>query len=246
MVKQTGMGDRFYVHGFDISGDVSAVQQLGNPSALLDTTGLLSSAHERIYGLFDGTIAATHYFNDATDAQHEVLRAKGSGADRVVTYFKGGAIGNMAAGLVGKQMNYDWNRGADGALIGTTQWTGNGYGLDWCEQLTAGVITDASAANGASLDGVAATALGLAGYCQVFSLGSGAPTVKIQESSDDGGGDAFADVTGGTFGVVAAETGYHFVTSLSLAVERYLRAVSTGTFTDLEYAVCVTRYPVSA
>lgn len=245
MAKESGLGDLLFVHGIDLSGDVGSVNNISAPSGLLDWTGINKSGHERGYGLYDGQIAFSHFFNDATGAEHGALKAKGSGGDRVVSYFKGSAIGNMAAGLVAKQMNFDWSRNNDGSLQGTSQFNGNGYGLEYCEQLTAGKRTDASATNGASLDGGAATALGLSGYCHVFSLGSGSPTVKVQSSSDDGGGDAFADVSGATFGVVAAETGYHFVTSLTASIEQYLRVVSTGTFADLVFASCVTRYPVA-
>lgn len=246
MAKQSGLGDQLFVHGYDLSGDVSAVGTLASPNALLDMTGIDKSAHERIYGLSDGQITFNHFFNDAANAEHDALKAKGSGADRVVTYFKGSAIGNMAAGLVAKQINFDWNRNADGTLMGTSDFQGNGYNLDYCEQLTAGKITHASASNGSSHNYGAATANGLAGYCQAFSLTSGSPTVKIQSSSDDGGSDAFADVSGATFGVVAANTGYHFVTSsLTASIEQYLRVVTTGTFSTLVFAVCVTRFPVA-
>jgi hypothetical protein len=213
---------------------------------LLDVTAIQSSGHERIYGLHDGGIDFAHFFNDADDAEHEILKAKGAGADRAVCYFHGSMIGNMAAGLIGKQTNYDWTRGADGSLTGaTSHQAAAGFGLEFCEQLTAGKRTDASAVSApSSLNGGAASALGLAAYIHVFSLGSGSPTVKIQQSSDDGGGDAFADVPGGSFGVVTAQTSARIVTSLSLAVEQYLRVVTTGTFTNLVFAVCATRTPM--
>src|SRR5580698_1954468 len=49
--KQSGLGDNFYVGGYDLSGDVSAIGQLGGGPALLDVTGIKSSANERVGGL---------------------------------------------------------------------------------------------------------------------------------------------------------------------------------------------------
>lgn len=243
MAKQSGLGDYLFVDGFDLSGDVGSVSRLANPSALLEVPGLTVLGQERIYGLYDGALEFAAWFNDATDQEHEVLKAKGSGADRVIMYCHGAAIGNMAAGIVAKQVNYDWTRGTDGGLAAAVQCLGNGNGLDFGEQLTAGKQTDASAAASDGLDNGAASAGGLAAYLEVFSIGSGSPTVKLQESSDDGGIDLYADVTGGSFGVVTAETAERLVTTLTQAVEQYLKAVTTGTFTDLVFAVAVTRDP---
>lgn len=243
MAKQSGLGDHLYVDGFDISGDVGSVGRIAAPSQLLDVTAIDKSGMERIYGLFDGAIEFTAWFNPATDQAHAVVGSKPD-TDRVLCYFHGGAVGNMAAGLVAKQATFDGNRAQDGSLTEQAQANGNGFGLDYCEQLTAGKVTHASADEESSFDGGAASALGLAAYLQVFSLGSGSPTVKIQESDDDGSEDTYADVTGGSFGVVAAETAERIVTALDQTIEQYLKVVTTGTFTDLVFAVCATRYPV--
>lgn len=245
MAKEAGLGDFLFVDGVDLSGDVGAVQRIGAPSGPLDVTAISKSAHERIFGLFDGEIAFNAFFNDAASQEHATLKAKGSGADRILSYFHGSGIGEMAAGLVAKQMNYDPTRAADGMLTIDAQTLGNGYGLDWCEQLTAGKRTDTAATNGSSWDNGAATALGLAIYLQVFSFTGTSITVAVQESSDDAVGDPFAAVTGGAFAAASAVGAQRIVTSLTLAVERYLRVVTTGTFNPCTFAVCASRYPVN-
>jgi len=245
MAKESGLGDLLFVDGVDLSGDVGAVQRIGAPSAPLDVTAINKSAHERLYGLFDGEIAFNAFFNDAAAQEHATLKAKGSGADRILSYFHGSGIGEMAAGLVAKQMNYDPTRSADGMLTIDAQTLGNGFGLDWGEQLTAGKRTDGGATNGASWDNGAATALGLAIYLQVFAFTGTSVTVAVQESSDNGVGDPFAAVTGGAFAAASAVGAQRIVTSLTLAVERYLRVVTTGTFTNAVFAVSASRYPVN-
>lgn len=243
MAKQAGLGDQFFIDGIDLSGDVGALTRISAPSGLLEETGINKSAIERVFGQFDGAMEFNVWFNDASGQEHENLKAKGSGNDRIATWFRGSGIGNGAAALVCKQINYDWNRGADASLQGSVQCLGQGYGLDFCEQLTAGKRTDSAATNGASLDGVAASANGLAAYLHVFAFTGTSVTVKVQESSDDGAGDPFADVL--TFTAATGVTKERKVTSsLTAAVERYLRVVTTGTFSNAVFAVCATRYPV--
>jgi hypothetical protein len=257
VAKGSGLGDQLFIDGYDLSGDIGSVDTLSAPSNPLDVTAINKSAMERLYGLFDGAITFNQFFNDAANQEHPVLKAKGSGADRVVSYFHGSAIGNMAAQLVAKQIDFNWTRSQDGALSGPTNCQGNGYGLEYGGpggtlvakdgQLTAGKRTDTAATNGASLDSgiVGGTALGLAAALHVFEFAGTSVTVAIQGSSDDGAGDAFAAVTGGAFTAVsAAPAAQRIVTSLTLAVERYLRVVTTGTFSNAVFAVSHTRYPV--
>jgi len=241
MAKGSGFGDQLFVAGYDLSGDVSTVS-LGAPSGILDVTSINSAGgHERIYSHVDGAIDFATFFNDAAAAQHVVLKAKGSDADRITTYFHGSAIGNMAAGMVAKQVNYDGNRSSDGSLTFSVQALANAYGLDYGEMLTAGKRTDTTATTGASHNYGAATANGLIAYLQVFSVTGTSCTVKIQQSSDNGGGDAFADLISFT-----AATGItserKTAAALDTAVEQYLRIVTTGTFTECTFAVMVSRF----
>ena len=51
MAKQSGLGQQIFVHGYDLSGDVAAIDNAGSPREALDTTALNASAHERVLGL---------------------------------------------------------------------------------------------------------------------------------------------------------------------------------------------------
>jgi hypothetical protein len=64
--------------------------------------------------------------------------------------------------------------------------------------------------------------------------------VKLQESSDNAG-DTYADVVGGSFGAQSAIGASRIQTSPTLAVERYLKVVTTGTFSSCQFLVAVTR-----
>lgn len=245
MAKESGLGARVFIDGFNISGDVSALKRIGGQHEELDATGVDKSAHERLLGVRDGEISATCFFNDATDQEHLVLRSLPT-TDRIVSYYHRATAGAAVANLVAKQINYDGDRAANGAFTFEVQALGQGFGLEWATAMTAGIRTDTTATNGASVDfGTGSTSFGLQAYLHVFAFTGTSATIKIQESSDDGAGDAFVDVTGGSFGAQSAVGASRIATAAGLTVERYLRVVTTGTFSNVQFAVAVARNPVS-
>lgn len=241
MSKSSGLGGQLFVAGIDISGDIGSLSRIAQPCAVLDVTAINASGHERIYSHVDGEINFNAFFNDAVDQEHLTLRAKGSDADRIVTYFQSSTLGNWGAGITAKQINYDGSRGTDGSLSFDVQCLANNYGLDFGKQLTAGKRTDTTATNGTSYDGAAASANGLVAYLHVFAFAGTSVTVAVQESSDDAAGDPFAAVL--TFTAATGVTSeVKRTASLTTAVERYLRVVTTGTFSNAVFAVLASRY----
>src|SRR5581483_249539 len=164
MSKQSGLGQRLLVGGNDISGDIQALDNVHGGPALLDVTDITQPAHSRIGGLRDGGLGATAFF-DAANA-HLVLSALPT-ADVGVSYLLGTTIGNAAACLVAKQVGYDPTRGADGSLLLKSQFDANGFGLEWGEQLTAGLRTDTTATAGPVTDDGGSSAFGAQAYLQV-------------------------------------------------------------------------------
>ena len=245
MAKGSGLGDNLYVGGYDLSGDVGSLQSIRGGPGLLDVTSINRSAFERIGGLRDGEISFNSFFNDAAGQQHLALRGLPT-ADVHLMYCRGTTLGNPSACLVAKQINYDPSRPADGSLTFQIQALANAFGLSWGKLLTAGKRTDTSATNGTGVDfGSGSLAFGLSAFLQVFSFAGTSVTVTIQESSDDGGGDAYAAVTGGAFAAASGITAERIETSLSQTVERYLRVVTTGTFSSAVFAVMVNRHEVA-
>jgi hypothetical protein len=151
MAKQSGLGARFLVGGYDISGDVQAVDTIGGTQGLLDSTDITQSAHSRILGQRDGSMGFTVFMNPG--GAHPVLAALPT-ADTLQTFLAPPlSIGSPAACLVAKQVNYDPTRGNDGALTMKVTGQGSGFGLEWGVQLTPGLRTDTTATNGTGLDG---------------------------------------------------------------------------------------------
>ncbi|WP_405531499.1 hypothetical protein OG592_26985 [Streptomyces avidinii] len=245
MSKQSGLGDNLYIAGYDVSGDINSLSAIGGGPAALEVTGIDKLAFERIGGLRDGRIEFVSFFNPATDRAHDRLSALPT-ADELVTYCRGTVLGSPAANLIGKQIDYAPTRADDGALTFAVQAQANGYGLEWCTQLTAGMRTDGSATNGTGVDfGTGSTSFGLQAYLHVFAFTGTSVTVKLQESSDNGVGDAWADVTGGGFTAATGITSQRIETARGQTVERYLRAVTTGTFSNAVFAVSVCRNDTS-
>jgi hypothetical protein len=244
MAKQSGLGDRLFVDGYDISGDIGSLGRIAAPLAVLPVTDITQSAVDRVAGLSDGAIEFSSWFNPASARAFQVLKTLPR-ADRGAMYLRGTTLGNPGASMWAKQIGYDPNRGADGSLSLATAMMANGYGLEWGRQHTAGLRTDTTATNGTSVDGLAASAFGLQAYLQVFGVTGTSVTVKLQQSSDNGAGDAWADVVGGGFSAAVGRGSQRIATAANLAVERYLRVVSTGTFTNAQFAVNVIRNRVS-
>lgn len=242
MTKRTGLGDALYVNGYDLSGGIQALGQIGGGPAALDFTTIRQLAMDRLGGIRDGRIETTSFVDAAADSAHDVFSAM-TVSDEIITYCFGEGLGEIAACLTAKQANYDGSRDTAGNLVFNTsaQATG-GTGLEWVKQNTALARTDTAATNGASLDYAAGTNFGLQAYLQVVSFTGTDATVKIQQSSDNGVGDAWADVTGGGFAVVSsAPQAQRIQTTRALAIERYLRVVTTTSagFTSMKFLVAI-------
>lgn len=243
MAKQTGLGHALFVDQFDISGDIQMAGNISGGPAALDMTDITQSAYARLGGLRNGNMDVTSFFNKATDREHLVFRSLPT-TDRIETYCCGTSIGKAAASMIGKQINYDGNRANDGMFVLAVNGQSNGFGLEWGELLTAGKRTDTVATNGASYDagvGVGTTAFGLQMYVHLIAFTGTSVTIAVQSSTDDGAGDAFAAVTGATTGALTTPQAVRVQTGSTASVERYLRVVTTGTFSNAVFLVNVAR-----
>lgn len=242
MAKSAGMNMRVFVDGYDISGDFQSFGGLGGGPAAIDVTGVDKEAPERIGGRRDGRMDATTHFNPesiagggAADRSHLVLRSLPL-TDRMVmiAHIPSGAVWHTVC----KQGNYDPTVATDGAITCALQGLPNGYGVESGALLTpTGKLTQGAAGNVTSVDFGAGANFGLQAWLQVFAFTGTSATVKLQQSSDNGVGDAWADVTGGAFAAATARGTQRIETARNQAVERYLRVTTTGTFTNLVFAV---------
>jgi hypothetical protein len=230
-LKTSGIGDNFYVDGFDLSGDTQQLGRVGGGPAVIDQTDITQGGHARAGTLLGGEINWTSYFDKQTNQAHAALSAITT-ADRIVTYaHQPNAIGSAAASHVCKQIGYDPNRGNDASLTVGVASQSTGFPLEWGQALTVGIRTDTTATNGASLDfGAVSTLFGLQAYLHVFAVTGTSVTVKLQDSADN---STFADISGATF--IAATVAGAQRLRYTGTVRRYVRAVTTGTFSNAQF-----------
>lgn len=247
MAIRTGLDCFFLVDGIDMTGDTAAIDFISSPRTTFPSHGLNHRAYARIYGKKDGLAEVSPYFNPASGQAHDQLSTLPL-IDRDFLLGVGPNLGDPCAALRYKQIGYDGSRAADGGFMFKFQAQANDHGLDWGKLLTAGKRTDTAATNGTGVDQLVDTAAtgsyahGLQAYLQVTAFTGDDCTIKLQQSSDNGVGDAWADVTGGAFTVVtAAPFTQRIQTGLTQTVERYLRVVTSGTFTTITFAVMAHR-----
>lgn len=240
MAKTSGLGSALAVGIYDLSGDTGSLSAIETSRDTLDVTGIDKSAMERILGRKDGSIAWSSFWNTAAGQAHPALSALPR-TDIMASYLHSGVVGGAAASMIAKQITYGPALESKGGLTAGINALANGYGLEWGELLTTGKQTFASGTvNGTSIDfGSTSSLFGAAGYLHVFSLGSGTPTVVIQDSAND---SSFALITGMGFTAITAAGTERVQGATNATVRRYVRVNVTGTYTNLVAAVVFVRY----
>lgn len=252
MAKQSGLGDALYVDGVDLSGDIGSLERISGGNEPLVVTGINKSAIERLGGKLDGGMEFTSFFNDAVGPpaqQHQTLKTLPL-VSRHVMYVRGPTLGAQAACMTAKQVNYDPTRGEDGSLIFKSAMESDARGLTWATLYTNGKRTDGAATNGAGVDFGAPGTFGFRAWVHLFAFTGTSVTFTIQESSDNGGGDAYTTAASGLAltGAMTAVGAQEFVSNGGgpFAVERWLRVITTGTFSNAVFVVAVERFLVTS
>lgn len=246
MSKTAGMGDQLLVAQYDLSGDTGSLGRIGGGNSPLEVTGINKSAFERLGGLRDGGIDWTSWFNPGLLAEHVALSPLPT-TNTLVSYFRGTTLGNPAASMTAKQVNYDPTRGTDGSLTFGINAVANGFGLEWGHNLTGSATTVVHASTGAEdLDGFddgagAATDFGLQAYLHVTEFTGTDATIALEDSDDDAATDPYAAITGAAFTQVTTETFERIATGATENVKEWIRVAITGTFDTMSLAVVVVR-----
>lgn len=241
MAKETGLGDYFFLDGYDLSGDIGAITNLHGGFSPIEVTGINKSAYERLGGQLSGEAEWSGFINTAAGQEHVALSPLPL-TDRIGSYYHQAIIGYPAASIQFVQGNYDPTRTDKGELTTKLMGQSDAWPLEWGEQLTAGKTNITTAGNqngfdyGTAIGTAGLTTFGLQAYMHVFAITGTSATVNIQHSNDNAVGDAYATVASFT----AATTGpsvQRIQTSGVTSVKRWLRVNVTGTFSSFTFAV---------
>lgn len=250
MAKRSGIGSSLFIAQYDLSGDIGAVGNVNNPRQTLVVTSIQDGAAAKILGRKDGSIGFMSFWNTVASQAHPVLSALPT-SDRIVSFFVGSTVGDAAASMTAKLIDYAPAFGDDGSLIVTNSAEANGYGLEWSGggtgdgMLTTGKQSFATGTvNGTSIDlGSVSTLFGAAAYMHLFAVPSGTATFAIQDSADD---VTFADVTGMVFTDATGPTSQRVQGAVDATVRRYVRLQGRGVHGTAEVAVNFIRYLASS
>ncbi len=241
MVKKSGLGQNLYVGGFDLSGDVGQINNVGSPVGLLDVTGIDKLAVERIMGRRDAALSFTAFFNDATDQEHLALKGLPT-TDVLALYLMSTTNGDQCGAITAKQINYDGTRAADGSFTFAVELlAAASFFLEWGIILST-KVSHASADEVVGIDFGSKTTVGAVGFLQAFSAVSGTVEYDIDDSSDSTNG------VDGSWSTLLSFTDRLFSTlpqaervAVDGDVERWTRAVTEGTFSTAVFAVGMRR-----
>lgn len=239
--KQSGLGDNFYIGGYDLSGDVSALSQISGGPVPIDVTGIKQSANSRIGGLRTGGMQFTTFFqsNDGVGQAyaHDALSVLPR-VDTIGSYFRGTTLLNPCASMNSRQLNYDPTRDNSGNVTFAVELQSDGYGLEWGVMLTAGLRTDTTATTGTFVDdNGASSAFGAQAYWQLISFTGTSVTINVNHCATSGGSYTSLLTSGAQTAIGAGR----LASSNSATVNRYLEVTTVGTFTSAVFAVHWTR-----
>jgi hypothetical protein len=247
MAKTSGLGDQFYVGGYDLSLDVASLDQIQGGPATLNVTGIKQLANARLGGLRSGGMQFTSFVDITAgvppywvDNLHTLPRT-----DQIGSYFHGAVVGNASACCTGKQINYDPTRDNSGNLTLKTEIQSNSFGLEWGKMLTAGIRTDTAATVGAFFDDLASSAFGGQAYFQVFSVTGTSVTIDIQHATTSGGAYSSTGLTSSAFTAGGSPATQRVSVANTTTINEFLKVVTTGTFSNAQFAVTFVRNPIA-
>ena len=242
MAKKSGLGQQMYISGYDLSGDVGAINNVGSPVSLLDVTPISASGVERIIGRRDGHLNFTAFFNDASGAEHEALKDLPT-TDVLALYLMGTTLGDACAALTSKQVGYDATRGEDGSLTFSVDCQGTaGQFLEWGIVLTSKITADDNGDTETGINFGSQTTDGAVGFLQAFACASGTGEYDIDDSSDSTNGvdGSWATLLSFTNVAAAAHPTAERV-AVNGTVEKWTRALMEGTYGTAVYAMGLRR-----
>lgn len=244
MAVSAGLNQEFFLNGYDLSADIAEVD-VESSQNFQEIGSLTLLAIRRLGLLSDGSLTYQGWFNDATDAHHDAIKAAPVANEYALWCFNPIAstsvqIGDPCVSIQGVRPSIANSRGSDGSLSITVelQAKSGAPGIMDGLMLTTGMQAFSSAADNAAIDygaGVGSTAFGARFAFQILNdVDSGTLEMLVEDSTNNSVWATLLDLgdADSKRGGVATVTGN---------VDRYIRFGASGTFTNGDVAVAVRR-----
>ena len=236
-----GQRARILLHATDHSTFLKTYD-LDAVAAELDTTVFLDTAQKVAGGLKSGKISLGGLY-DAPDNDSQFAAELGSATQRPLTIaFDGLVIGKRVRTAKIQGLSHKIGSQLGALTVVTFDITTGEDGIDVGFSLHDVATAESASTNSSSVDNAAGTTNGGVGVLHVVAnTRSTATTIKIQQSSDNGGADPWSDLV--TFTDVGAASTTSERIEVTGTVERYLRCISTLTAGtgSITYAVAFAR-----
>ncbi len=228
MAKLPANLTRVYLNEFDISGVLSGTQlKVDQETPQVDC--FADAGPRRLVGNYDHTHSEAGIFDAVNDGYDEQLHALlGSANDLYLTKTFGIAEGSIAYDALVKLSSLPLEAQIGNAIMRSFDAAGSG-GLARGLLLRSATVTGAGNGTGRNA-GATTSGQSLRTMFRLLAFTGTNITMKLQESSDDAGADAYADITSQTSGAMSA-AGIVVVTTTA-ATEAWKRVVISGTITS--------------
>jgi len=223
----------FWLGGYDLTTDSTNVE-MSSLARDVECTTLGQSAEKFVSGVYGGEFSHDGIL-DGTAGQVNTAGAALIGSSPVATLAVSNTAGKRAMSGLVLETSFKTPTPLGGLVMATVA----GVTDDKVESalVIQEKVTKTGNFDSASVDNAASSSAGGTGFLHVFAT-DGTADVVIEESSDDGAGDAFATVLTFTqFSALGSER-----IAITGSVERYIRvALTLGTATSVTYAVTFAR-----
>lgn len=234
MAKLAANVTRLYVDEFNLSGEINAYT-LNFKQETIPVTTISDDGPRRVVGNYDHDFDTTGLFDGTDDAYDErVFVDLKTDEDHYLSTHFGTAEGSPAYLDVLRMIEQPRSGASGGAVMLNVKGEGSGSRLRGMLLRSA---TVSSGGNGTGRNmGATTTPTPFAVHFHLIAFNGTNITIKLQESSDDGSGDAYADIAGLTSGALTAVGVVRVSTTAS--TEAWKRVVISGTFTSATVVVC--------
>lgn len=242
MALQHGKVHALYLDGLNLSGLANSAT-LGIDVDTAEVTTFADTAKAYLEGDYGHTASFTAFYDNTDDGYDEVAFSKVTtqGDDHYLANVIGGATaGNRVYEQVVRWTGQPRTFDIGSAIMLNGDFQGHNR-VSRGEVNFAGAISATGNQTGRNYGATASTATKYVTYRLVSASGAGSITMEIQESSDNGSGDAYAAISGSTSGAMTT-VGTAVQVTITAATEAYLRLTTSAFsgFTSATVLVTVT------